>query len=134
MPYYIHDFRRFVIMKNYLNTYKTYITSCNLWRDLDRAILPLHHVELGSILITPRLFCRVGYLIISIYNQMNSFLSAILPKCVALLFSLCYIRITQTPFGSDLNYKINYNVKPQKYISAKRFNKLNYKTINNKCK
>ena len=121
-------------MKNYLNTYKTYITPCNLWRDLDRAILPLHHVELGSILITPRLFCRVGYLIISIYNQTNSFLSAILPKCVALLFSLCYIRITQTPFGSDLNYKINYNVKPQKYISAKRFNKLNYKTINNKCK
>ena len=123
-----------MIMKNYLNTYKSYITSCNLWRVLDRAILPLHQVELGSIPITPRLFYREGYLIISIYNQTNSFLSAILPKCVALLFSLCYIRITQTPFGSDLNYKINYNVKPQKYISAKRFNKLNYKTINNKCK
>tara|TARA_Y100000401_G_scaffold84914_1_gene70195 strand:- start:190 stop:627 length:438 start_codon:yes stop_codon:yes gene_type:complete len=121
-------FRRFVIMKNYLNTYKTNITSCNLWRDLDRAILPLHHVELGSILITPRLFCRAGYLTTSIYNQTDNYLSVMLPKYQALLSSLCFVPMIQTPFGKNLN------VKPQKYISAKRFNKLNYKTINNKCK
>ena len=122
-------------MKNYLNTYKTYIIPCEYLEKRIEASLPLHKAELGSIpYYTSLIFIEVGYLIISIYNQTNSFLSAILPKCVALLFSLCYIRITQTPFGSDLNYKINYNVKPQKYISAKRFNKLNYKTINNKCK
>ena len=124
-------------MNNYLNTYKTYNTliPCEIFEKRIEVSLPLHKAELGSIpYYTSLIFIEVGYLIISIYNQTNSFLSAILPKCVALLFSLCYIRITQTPFGSDLNYKINYNVKPQKYISAKRFNKLNYKTINNKCK
>ena len=118
----------FVIMKNY---YKSYIIPCEYLEKRIEASLPLHKAELGSIpYYTSLIFIEVGYLIISIYNQTNSFLSAILPKCVALLFSLCYIRLTQTPFGSDLNYKINYNVKPQKYISAKRFNKLIYKILN----
>ena len=70
----------------------------------------------------------IRYLITSIYNKTDNHLSAILPKYQALLSSLCFVPMIQTPFGKNLN------VKPQKYISAKRFNNLNYKTINNKCK
>ena len=120
-----------MIMKNYLktyNNYKTNITSCNLWRVLDRVILPLHQVELGSIPITPRLFYREGYLITSIYNQTDNYLSVILPKYQALLSSLCSIPMIQPLLVRILN------VKPQKYISAKRFNELTYKTINKKTK
>lgn len=70
----------------------------------------------------------IRYLIISIYNKTDNHLSAILPKYQALLSSLCSIPMIQPLLVRILN------VKPQKYISAKRFNKLNYKTINNKCK
>ena len=70
----------------------------------------------------------IRYLITSIYNKTDNHLSVMLPKYQALLSSLCFVPMIQTPFGKNLN------VKPQKYISAKRFNKLNYKTMNNKCK
>ena len=117
-------------MKNYLNTYKTYIIPCEyLEKKRIEASLPLHKAELGSTLIIPRsYFIEVGYLTTSIYNQTDNYLSVMLPKYQALLSSLCFVPMIQTPFGKNLN------VKPQKYISAKRFNKLNYKTINNKCK
>jgi|TARA_B100000073_G_C23616525_1_gene526701 hypothetical protein len=116
-------------MKNYLNTYKTYIIPCEYLEKRIEASLPLHKAELGSTLIIPRsYFIEVGYLTTSIYNQTDNYLSAMLPKYQALLSSLCFVPMIQTPFGKNLN------VKPQKYISAKRFNKLNYKTINNKCK
>ncbi len=48
----------------------------------------------------------------------------------------CYFRyalpsmIQNSPFGLGCNK----NVKPQKYILAKRFNELTYKILNNKCK
>ena len=122
-------FRRFVIMKNYLNTYKTYIIPCEYLEKRIEASLPLHKAELGSTLIIPRsYFIEVGYLTTSIYNQTDNYLSVMLPKYQALLSSLCFVPMIQTPFGKNLN------VKPQKYISAKRFNELTYKTINNKCK
>ena len=75
----------------------------------------------------------IRYLITSIYNKTDNHLSVILPKYQALLSSLCFVPVIQTPFDKNFNYK-NYNVKPQKYISAKRFNKLTYKILNNKCK
>ena len=132
-PYYIHDFRRFVIMKNYLNTYKTYITSCNLWRVLDRAIETLVEIKFfilrfDSILITPRLFYRVGYLLyvfiingILFFNQDRLYYQA--------LYSLSYCLVPLINPSSKNFYKLN----PRSNF-ANRFNKLNYKTINNKCK
>ena len=120
----------FVIMKNY---YKSYIIPCEYLEKRIEASLPLHKAELGSTPYTSLIFIEVGYLIISIYNQTDNYLSVILPKYQALLSSLCFVPMIQTPFDKNFNYK-NYNIKPQKYISAKRFNKLNYKTINNKCK
>ena len=117
-------------MKNYLNTYKTHITSCNLWRVLDRAILNPSKLELGSILTTPRLFYRVGYLLyvfiingIPFFNQDRSKYQALYSS------SSCFVPCDTTPFGRELN-----NVKPQKYILAKRFNYLTYIILNNKCK
>ena len=115
-------------MKNY---YKTYIPH-GLFDGQGRAVatpclkkqrlaLPLYPIIMSS---------GIRYLITSIYNKTDNHLSAILLKCEALLPSLCSIRITQTPFCTDLNY----NVKPKKYISAKRFNELTYKTINKKTK
>jgi len=117
-------------MKNYLNTYKTYNTliPCEIFEKRIEASLPLHKAELGSTPYTSLIFIEVGYLTTSIYNQTDNYLSVILPKYQALLSSLCFVPMIQTPFGKNLN------VKPQKYISAKRFNKLNYKTMNNKCK
>ena len=61
-------------MKNYLNTYKTYIIPCEYLEKRIEASLPLHKAELGSIpYYTSLIFIEVGYLIISIYNQTNSF-------------------------------------------------------------
>ena len=71
----------------------------------------------------------IRYLITSIYNKTDNHLSAILLKYQALLSSLCFVPMIQTPF--DKNF---YKIEPQKYISAKRFNELTYKILNNKCK
>ena len=118
-------------MKNYLNTI------INLIYPMDCLILGgaeatpcFKKQRLAQPLYPTIMPLSIRYLIISIYNKTDNHLSAILLKCEALLPSLCSIRITQTPFCTDLNY----NVKPKKYISAKRFNELTYKTINNKCK
>ena len=120
-------------MKNYLNTYKTYITSCNLWRVLDRAIETLVEIKFfilrfDSILITPRLFYRVGYLLyvfiingILFFNQDRLYYQA--------LYSLSYCLVPLINPSSKNFYKLN----PRSNF-ANRFNKLNYKTINNKCK
>ncbi len=70
----------------------------------------------------------IRYLITSIYNKTDNHLSAILLKYQALLSSLCSIPMIQPLLVRILN------VKPQKYISAKRFNELTYKILNNKCK
>ena len=117
-----------MIMKNYLNTYKTYITSCNLWRVLDRAILNPSKLELGSILITPRLFYRVGYLLYTfIINGRLFFNQGRLYQQALSSGSYCLFPMLN-PFSKEF-YKLN-----PKSNFAKRFNKLNYKTINNKCK
>ena len=116
-------------MKNYYKSYKTFIphglfdgyggavaTPC---LKKQRLALPLYPIIMSS---------GIWYLITSIYNKTDNHLSAILPKYQALLSSLCFVPMIQTPFGKNLN------VKPQKYISAKRFNELNYKTMNKKTK
>ena len=111
--------------KNYFNTLKLYLVKC--WRK-DRVILPLPVVELGFYPFIPRL-CRVGYLLyVSIING-RLFFNQDRSKYQA-LSSLSYCSVPgYTPFGRNFN-----NVKPQKYISAKRFNYLTYKILNNKCK
>ena len=118
-----------MIMKNYLNTYKTNITSCNLWRELDRVILNPSKLELGSILTTPRLFYRVGYLLyvfiingILFFNQDRLYYQALYS-----FKSYCLVPLTHP---SSKNF---YKLNPRSNF-ANRFNKLNYKTINNKCK
>ena len=116
-------------MKNYYKSYKSFIphglfdgyggavaTPC---LKKQRLALPLYPIIMSS---------GFRYLITSIYNKTDNHLSAILLKYQALLSSLCFVPMIQTPFGKNLN------VKPQKYISAKRFNKLNYKTMNKKTK
>ena len=114
--------------KERLNTYKTYITSCNLWRVLDRAILNPSKLELGSILITPRLFYRVGYLLYTfIINGRLFFNQGRLYQQALSSGSYCLFPMLN-PFSKEF-YKLN-----PKSNFAKRFNKLNYKTINNKCK
>ena len=70
----------------------------------------------------------IRYLIISIYNKTDNHLSVILPKYQALLSSLCSIPMIQPLLVRILN------VKPQKYISAKRFNYLTYIILRNKNK
>ena len=119
-----------MIMKNYLNTYKSYITSCNLWRELDRVILNPSKLELGSILTTPRLFYRVGYLLytfiingILFFNQGRLYQQALSSSESYCLFPML------NPFSKEFHYKLN-----PKSNFAKRFNKLTYQIINNKCK
>ena len=120
----------FVIIKNY---YKSYITSWNLWRVLDRAIETLVEIKFfilrfDSILITPRLFYRVGYLLyvfiingILFFNQDRLYYQA--------LYSLSYCLVPLiNPFSKNL-YKLN-----PKSNFANRFNELTYKILNNKCK
>ena len=113
-------------MNNYLNTYKTYNTliPCEIFEKRIEASLPLHKAELGSTPYTSLIFIEVGYLITSIYNQTDNYLSVILPKYQALLSSLCSIPMIQPLLVRILN------VKPQKYISAKRFNELIYQILN----
>ena len=121
-------FRRFRV--NYIiNLNKSYITSCNLWREMDRVILnPSYKLESGSILITPRLFYRVGYLLyvfiingILFFNQDRLYYQA--------LYSLSYCLVLLINPSSKNLYKLN----PRSNF-ANRFNKLTYKILNNKCK
>ena len=99
------------------------------WREVDRAILnPSYKLELDPILITPRLFYRVGYLLyafiingILFFNQGRSYDLA--------LYSLSYCHFPlANPFSKEF-YKLN----PKSNFS-KRFNELTYKILNNKCK
>ena len=121
-------FRRFRV--NYIiNLNKSYITSCNLWREMDRVILnPSYKLESGSILITPRLFYRVGYLLyvfiingILFFNQDRLYYQA--------LYSLSYCLVPLINPSSKNLYKLN----PRSNF-ANRFNELTYKILNNKCK
>ena len=118
-------------MNNNINLNKYNITSCNLLRELDRAILnPSYKLELDSILITPRLFYRVGYLLYTFiingrlfFNQGRLYQQALSSSESYCLFPML------NPFSKEFYYKLN-----PKSNFAKQFNKLNYKTINNKCK
>ncbi len=120
-------FRRFRV--NYIiNKHTSYITSCNLWRDLDRAILNPSKLGSDSILITPRLFYRVGYLLyvfiingILFFNQDRLYYQA--------LYSLSYCLVPLINPSSKNLYKLN----PRSNF-ANRFNYLTYKILNNKCK
>ena len=118
-----------MIIKNYLKTY------INLIYPMDCLILGgaeatpcFKKQRLAQPLYPTIMPLSIRYLITSIYNKTDNHLSVILPKYQALLSSLCSIPMIQPLLVRILN------VKPQKYISAKRFNELNYKTINNKCK
>ena len=116
-------------MNNNINLYKSFIP-CEVFESfkvelrytpaISRSVAPPYYTSL--------IFIEVGYLITSIYNQTDNYLSAILLKYQALLSSLCSIPMIQPLLVRILN------VKPQKYISAKRFNELTYKILNNKCK
>ena len=118
-------------MKNYLNTIINLIYPMDCLIFMWSCATPCFKKQRLAQPLYPTIMpLSIRYLIISIYNKTDNHLSAILLNCEALLPSPCYIRITQTTFCPDLNY----NVKPKKYISAKRFNELTYKTINNKCK
>ena len=117
-------FRRFRV--NYIKTLKLYPMDCLI---LGGAVAtPLYKRRLAQPLYPTIMPLSIRYLIISIYNKTDNHLSVILPKYQALLSSLCSFPMIQPLLVRILN------VKPQKYISAKRFNELTYKTINNKCK
>ena len=116
-------------MNNNINLYKSFIP-CEVFESFKVELRYTPAINRGAAqpYYTSLMLSSIRHLTTSIYNQTDNYLSAILPKYQALLSSLCFIPMIQTPFGKNLN------VKPQKYISAKRFNKLTYKTINNKCK
>ena len=100
------------------------------WREVDRAILnPSYKLELDPILITPRLFYRVGYLLYAfIINGILFFNQGRLYDLA--LYSLSYCQFpSANPFSKEFYYKLN----PKSNFS-KRFNELTYKTINKKCK
>ena len=117
------------MMNNIINLYKSFIP-CEVFESfkvelrytptISRSVAPPYYTSL--------MLSSIRYLIISIYNKTKNYLSAILPKYQALFFKLCSVP-GYTPFGRNFN-----NVKPQKYISAKRFNYLTYIILNNKCK
>ena len=99
------------------------------WREVDRAILnPSYKLELDPILITPRLFYRVGYLLYAfIINGILFFNQGRLYDLA--LYSLSYCQFpSANPFSEEF-YKLN----PKSNFS-KRFNELTYKILNNKCK
>ena len=96
---------------------------------MDRAMLNPSKLGSDSILITPRLFYRVGYLLyVFIINGILFFNQDKLKYQALYSSSSCSI-----PMIQPLLVRIK-NVKPQKYILAKRFNQLTYKILNNKCK
>ena len=110
-----------------INLYKSYIPS-GLFDGYGRAIATpcLKKQRLAQPLYPLIMSSGIWYLIISIYNKTDNHLSVILPKYQALFFKLYSIPMIQPLLVRILN------VKPQKYISAKRFNELTYKTINKK--
>ena len=110
-----------MIVKNYFNTYKLYLVKC--WRK-DRAILPLPIVELGFYPFIPRL-CRAGYLLYVFIINGRLFFNQDRLKYQALSSS----SYCSFPMIQPLLVRI-LNVKPQKYISAKRFNELIYQILN----
>ena len=115
-------------MNYIINNYKSYITSCNLWREMDRVILNPRELGLGSILITPRLFCRVGYLLYAfIINERLFFNQGRLYQQALSSGSYCLFPMLN-PFSKEF-YKLN-----PKSNFANRFNELTYKILNNKCK
>ena len=115
-------------MKNYLKTYKLYLEKC--WQK-DRAVPPLQKVELGFYPNYTSFRAESGYLLyVFIINERFFFNQDRLKYQALSLISSCFVPTIHSPFDRNLNY----NVKPQKYILAKRFNELTYKTINNKCK
>lgn len=119
-----------MIMKNYYKYYKSFIP-CGVFDSLiGRAVAPPCFIktEVSPTFIPRIVSSSIRYLITSIYNKTDNHLSAILLKYQALLSSLCSIPMIQPLLVRILN------VKPQKYISAKRFNELTYKTINKKTK
>ena len=117
------------IINNYLKTYINliYPMDCLIFR-WSCATPCLNKQRLAQPLYPTIMPLSIRYLIISIYNKTDNHLSVILLKYQALLSSLCSI-----PMIQPLLVRI-VNVKPQKYISAKRFNELTYKILNNKCK
>ena len=100
------------------------------WREVDRAILnPSYKLELDPILITPRLFYRVGYLLYAfIINERLFFNQGRLYDLALSLLSYCYFPLAN-PSSKEFDYKLN----PRSNF-PNRFNELNYKTMNNKCK
>ena len=115
-------------MNYFIKLNKSNITSCNLWREMDRAILNPRKLESDSILITPRLFYRVGHLLyafiidgILFFNQGRLYYQA--------LYSLSYCFVPLINPSSKNLYKLN----PRSNF-ANRFNYLTYKILNNKCK
>ena len=120
-----------MIIKNYLKTYINliYPMDCLMFRWSYSYPLLLKKQRLAQPLYPTIMPLSIRYLITNIYNKTDNHLSAMLLKYQALLSSLCFVPMIQTPF--DKNF---YEIEPQKYISANRFNKLNYKTMINKCK
>ena len=118
------------MMNNIINLNKSFIP-CEVlesfWVEL--RYTPVINRSVAQPYYTSLMLSSIRYLIISIYNKTKNYLSAILPKYQALFFKLCLPSVIQTPFCKNLN-----NVKSKKYISAKRFNYLTYKILNNKCK
>ena len=96
---------------------------------MDRAMLNPSKLGSDSILITPRLFYRVGYLLyVFIINGIPFFNQDKLYHLALYSESYCYIPLVN-PFSKEFDYKLN----PKSNFS-KRFNQLTYKILNNKCK
>ena len=116
-------------MNNNINLNKSFIPS-GLFDSYGGAVATpcLKKQRLAQPLYPTIMPLSIRYLITSIYNKTDNHLSAILLKYQALLSSLCSFPMIQPLLVRILN------VKPQKYISAKRFNYLTYIILNNKCK
>ena len=99
------------------------------WREMDRAMLNPSKLGSDSILITPRLFYRVGYLLyVFIINGIPFFNQDKLYHLALYSESYCYIPLVN-PSSKDFYYKLN----PRSNF-ANRFNYLTYKILNKKCK
>ena len=116
-------------MNYFIKLNKSNITSCNLWREMDRVILNPRELGSGSILITPRLFYRVGHLLYAfIIDGILFFNQGRLYDLALYSLSYCHFPVAN-PFSKEFDYKLN----PKSNFS-KRFNQLTYKILNNKCK
>ena len=116
-------------MNNNINLNKSFIP-CEVFESFKVELRYTPAINRGAAqpYYTSLMLSSIRYLIISIYNKTDNYLSAILPKYQALLSSLYSI-----PMIQPLLVRIK-NVKPQKYISAKRFNYLTYKILNHSSK